>query len=172
MKFSLIATMAVCHEGLRMSKISSEGFRPLFNDKSTDTISPAFTVGIGQVAILQAYGFLDTNQSLDPDEYIPQKQVACVQKLFYENGPLPQGVACGGIIPTGVSASSGYDYVKSCKVGWEMSSCNNVAMINVPGTYRLELNDQTALGTVSIYYTIVTAGAFPWNSNLFFGELQ
>lgn len=155
-----------------MSKISQKGWKPLFTEYSASTTSQPFHINAGEVAIIQAYGF--TEFTVDKPEGAPKTtQKACIDKLLWESGPLPSYVECGEPLLSGRSGGSeivGEEQVYTERCAWTMDACHNIGILNIPGSYRMELNDTGALGIVRIYYMIVSVGAFPWNSKLFFGE--
>ena len=59
--------------------------------------------------------------------------------------------------------------VQTCDGTWTLSACNNLGIIGVPGSYRLELNDPTAIGEAQVYAELIKVSELPPQiSNLFF----
>jgi hypothetical protein len=126
----------------------------LFDDGSTDPYSRAFIVAPGTVAVLSAWGFSQFKTDLAPHEpkTIPQQGV--IQKMAFPFGDFPDGNSCN----QGESAllvDPPYTYVEDvtqCGL-WVISACRNLVAIAVPGTYRVQLNDMAAAGTVFVSLT-------------------
>lgn len=126
----------------------------LFDDGSTDVTSRAFIIAPGSVGILSAWGFKATKEVLGPNEPRSAQQLAIVQKLAFPYGAFPDGNACKQS-DSPLIVTPDYTYaedVTQCGL-WTLSSCQNLVAMAVPGTYRLQLNDAGALGTVFISLT-------------------
>lgn len=126
----------------------------LFDDGSTDPFSRAFIVAPGSVAILSAWGFSQYKTDLAPNEPRTIPQVGVVQKMAFPYGDFPDGNSCVHS-DSALLVDPPYTYVEDvtqCGL-WVVSACNNIAAIAVPGTYRLQLNDLAAVGTVFISLT-------------------
>lgn len=126
----------------------------LFDDGSTDVYSRAFMIVPGSVAILSAWGFSARKSVLAEGEPKSAAQLAIVQKLAFAKGIYPNGDACGAADSPLVSdpAFSYVEDVTQCGL-WTLSACQNLVVLGVPGTYRLQLNDTGALGTLFISLT-------------------
>ena len=125
----------------------------LFDDASTSEYSRAFIVSPGSVAVLSAWGFDQYIKT--PDERQPRNipQMAVVQKMAFDKGIFPDGLACSA--DSGLITTAAYSYVEDvtqCGL-WALSACNNTVVLSLPGTYRLQLNDAAAVGTVFISLT-------------------
>ncbi|EFA1526606.1 hypothetical protein WG855_003738 [Escherichia coli] len=125
----------------------------LFDDASTSEYSRAFVVSPGCTAIISAWGFAQYIKA--PEEGKPKNipQLAIVQKMAFDKGIFPNGSACAA--DEGLISVPKYSYVEDvtqCGL-WALSACNNTVALSVPGTYRLQLNDAAAVGTVFISLT-------------------
>lgn len=153
--------------------ISSAPF-PLFHESSSQLLSPAFYVAPGDVMLFQAFDFEDTPRAVDPDEgqVIP---AACLRQILLQSpGDLKELLSVGG---TGVFNSSlrgaglaeGPVISEDCP--WELSACQTVALLDIPGVWRLELNDPASLGQARVYVRALEAGFIRRPSRLYFGEV-
>jgi len=145
---------------------------PLLDDQSQSVESRMFHVFPGQVAVVRAYGFMPYKERVDDTE-TQVTQVACLQSVIFEESALPDYDSCQGLIVDfskykGQVKELDYVYLDGC--GVEVSACNNHILINIPGSYRFVLNDETAVGMARIYVTIMDRGVYTWESKLFVGE--
>lgn len=124
----------------------------LFNEDSKSQESPVFSVGLGTYVILSAYNFED-KQEVYPPENARKAQMAIVQKLSFVGGKIPDGVACEEFVPiSDRELDIEYTYkedVTQCGL-WNLSACQNLVIMSVPGAYQLRLNDPAAVGRVVI----------------------
>ncbi|HDW3986216.1 TPA: hypothetical protein RMT71_003212 [Escherichia coli] len=125
----------------------------LFDDSSTSAYSRAFTVSPGGIAVLSAWGFSAYVTAISDAMPKNMPQLAVIQKMAFDKGIYPNGSACGN--DDGLISEPKYSYVEDVtKCGlWALSACNNIAVLSLPGTYRLQLNDDAAVGTVFISLT-------------------
>lgn len=126
----------------------------LFDDGSTDITSRAFIIAPGSVGILSAWGFKATKEVRGSSEPRSTQQLAVVQKLAFPYGAFPDGNACKQS-DSPLIVTPDYTYaedVTQCGL-WMLSACQNLVGMAVPGTYRVQLNDEGALGTVFISLT-------------------
>jgi hypothetical protein len=107
----------------------------LFDARSASLTSPTFFVRPGSGVVLSAFGLMETQQ-------------AVVEKVRYEDGIMPQGGACEDLEPPATAVMQAED-VTQCGV-WSLTACQNLAVVTVPGAYRLNLNDPAAMGIVYI----------------------
>lgn len=124
----------------------------LFNEDSKSVESPVFSVGVGTYVILSAYNFAKQQEDYPP-ENARKAQMAIVQKLGFVGGRMPSGLACEEFVPI-ADRELDIDYtykedVTQCGL-WNLSACQNLVILSVPGAYQLRLNDQSAVGTVVI----------------------
>lgn len=146
----------------------------LFDDGSTDVTSKAFIITPGSVGILSAWGFKQTKEVLSPQEPSSTPQLAIVQKLAFPYGAFPDGNACKQS-DSPLIVTPDYTYaedVTQCGL-WALHACQNLVAMAVPGTYRVQLNDTGALGTVFITltrYSQLEAGYVP--RGIFLGEVN
>lgn len=145
---------------------------PLFTELSTSVDSPFFTIVPGEIAMLQAFGFAEYKSRASKAELLVP-QVACLEMLLFEEGVLPphQFGDC-----TLYSLNDFYTKVLARETlqrngcSYELSSCNNIMLLNIPGSYCLTMNDETALGQARVYLRVFTHEEFPWDSKFFIGE--
>jgi hypothetical protein len=127
----------------------------LFDGKSTDVHSQNFAIAPGEALVLSAFG-------LHPPEQ------ATVEKLRYAAAQMPQGTGCEGAICQ-PSTQTATEDVTHCGV-WSLHACQNIAVLTVPGLYRLRLTE-SAVGTAYIDKTLLTTEqvkSIP--TELFFGS--
>lgn len=119
----------------------------LFNNMSTNMTSRMFPVHPGQTVMLTAFGFAAHQQVYDKSK--PRDaQRAIVEKVAFAGGIFPS--CCVG--DDGLLAEIPYTYAEDVTQGglWNLNACQNLVFLSVPGTYRLRLNDEAALGMVYI----------------------
>ena len=141
---------------------------PLWSETNTTMFSSVFDVPPGKVAILFASGLKAEKVRVCPGEF-KGKQTVCVRRLLYNFEPadykeyLVDGLPCGAIFDIdNVKAVNIVDeLVHTCGLPWQMTVCRNVAVLGLPGTYRLELNDATAVGEAQVYVELVDADKLP-----------
>ncbi|MDR1872026.1 MAG: hypothetical protein LBS60_08965 [Deltaproteobacteria bacterium] len=143
----------------------------LFDDKSLEQSSELFYITSGWFGVLSAYGFLDISVPIDPD--LPwTKQRACLNQVELGNVIIPEDRPCGVINKAGSNS-----YVEIIAEGplalhgcpWHLSACHNKAILDIPGTYRLILNDPVAAGSVQIYLKVYPLNSLSKNSALSIG---
>lgn len=126
----------------------------LFNEKSGSVLSQVFTIAPNEVGVLSAYGLLSRIQNVPPGTNAAVPQAATIQKLAFSGGIFPNGDnSCKNDAPLYVDPP--YSYAEDVVIcgPWKLTSCQNTGVIGLPGSYRLELNDQTAIGEVFISLT-------------------
>jgi hypothetical protein len=143
----------------------------LFDESSTSLESPMFYVDPGWFGVLTAFGFSPVPVSVDADS-AKTTQRACVKVVHFDyeidRGDAPCGVLRD--LPRAVVTAMRETLAVTRGRVWQLSACDTVALIDVPGVYRLTLNDPTAVGTVAIILRAMTADDVPRQSALFFGE--
>ena len=149
---------------------------PLWSETNTSLYSSVFTVPTGKAAILFATGLLPEKVKVCAGEF-KTKQTVCVRRLLFDFEPtefsayMVEGLPCGAIfdIDKVKAVNIVDDIVRTCGLPWQMTMCRNIALIGVPGTYRLQFNDATAIGEAQVYMELVDANAIPSQiENLFF----
>lgn len=142
----------------------------MFDEKSVSAESPLFYVVPGWFGILTGFGFTSGTVAVDDD--LPKTaQKACVKlvSLDYELGKLETPCGVFPEIPKAVLLGIREAPAVSGGRAWSLSACDTIALIDVPGTYRLTLNDQAAVGTVTVTLRAMTADSFSRQSALYFG---
>lgn len=123
--------------------------------KDNDTLtSSLFNVPPRKCVLLTAVDFAEYKYSTEVS--FRTKQCVCVERLVYEMLPEQLGTpscGCDWIFDPkrALAQEVGVISVASYGCNWELDSCNNVRILGLPGTYRLRLNDATALGTAQVY---------------------
>lgn len=154
--------------------IQRDIYTTLFNDKSTSVESPCFYVAPGFVVQAMSFGFMEKASRADATE-LQVPQVACLQQVLFAEDvkldvpELESGCGCAPKVYDRVTKILAVEDVSLNGCNIALSSCNNHMLINLPGSYRFVLNDQTALGIVRIYLRMYSADEFPWNSRFFIG---
>lgn len=125
----------------------------LWSPENLTQVSSSFVVDPARCVLLTAVGL---------DEYKTQTeasfkvaQMVCVERLLFD--PLPHdfennGCGCTWIFdstPMAKGVPPEPVTVNGCS--WSLSHCNNTRLVGLPGTYRLWLNDATAIGKVQVY---------------------
>lgn len=145
---------------------------PIMTETSLSVESPFFHVFLGEVAIIQAFGFKDYKERADKSELLVP-QVACLEMLLFKEGVIPKRKAETCPVwdlrqyQTQLLAK---ETMRHNDCTYELSKCNNIMLLHIPGSYRFILNDQTAVGDARIYLRIVTKDEFPWDSKFLLGE--
>jgi hypothetical protein len=147
----------------------------LYGPESSDLASPWFYVAAGWRGALRAFGFQP--RPVFVQEGKPKASpMACLKMVwptyYSDSDELRMEHPCGVFrtVSAPVVASSREEYVYSHGCPWALSACNNFALIDVPGIYRLVLNDPSLLGIVDIRLSVLSAGQLDRASGLFFGE--
>lgn len=116
-------------------------------DDSNDTLqSSYFEVPAGKVGLLFGINFDDEIERDTGDFVTPQ--TVCVHKVYLDTDDLPQEVGCGGVLNFDKIVVLPYmdEEVLHCGEPWQLTSCNNIGIIGVPGTYYLKLNGRGTSG--------------------------
>lgn len=148
----------------------------LFNTKSASPISGVFVLHPGEVVVLSAFN-------------LTGQQRAVIQKVRFVESFIPSGSACADVIDVPKAKISTVEDVTQCGV-WALNPCQNLAVLSVPGAYRLVLDDgyavgetqvgepikvaeSTAVGTAMIEaYRMTVAQAALLPNDLFFGHIS
>lgn len=159
--------------------IGNEIYVPLFTEKSTDMASQFFHVSPGNIVQAQAFGFCKYKYRVDDTE-LQVPQVACLQQALFEEKVFlnaeqdrtDQKCHCPQVYSLKQLGSAVLAleqvYLNGCALA--ISACCNNILINIPGTYRFVMNDETALGNARVFLRTFTREEFPWPSKFFIGE--
>lgn len=116
--------------------------------------SNLFRISPGSAMLLTATGFKQRKKRTDAMQF-DGPQVACVRRILFghECKPLPEQVPCGWILdPRQIHATlDSDDVVISGCTPWQLTACNNIGIIALPGVYQLEFNDSTMVGVAQVY---------------------
>lgn len=143
----------------------------LWSPSNNTLYSSVFNVPPGQVCLLFADGLSPQKVRISAEEIVVP-QTVCVRKLLFGfEGIKPEADLCGWIFNIdSVQVDTLVDsLVHTCGLPWQLTSCRNIGIVGVPGNYRLELNDTTAIGTVQVYAELFDAKSIPLQvKDLFF----
>jgi hypothetical protein len=146
---------------------------PLFDERSVSQHSLPFRVLPGWLAEFQAFGFTAEPRRIEPDQAYT-RPAACLWRVLYKAAPLPDypEYLCGpGIMDLSQHQAEVLDEgaieVNGCQ--WSLTACRNLALLDLPGNYRLVLNDPAEAGQVRIYMRAYPKTDFNRNSALYFG---
>ena len=112
--------------------------------------SSFFLVPPHKCVLLSAVRFEQFKHREDASFRVPQ--MACVERMLYDY--IPPKARCNDFVfiqslVMGEEVAS--DTVSSGGCYWSLSMCDNMKIVGLPGTYRLRLNDPTAVGTAQVY---------------------
>lgn len=144
---------------------------PLWEPTNHTVFSSVFNVPVGYCCILHATDFKSEKYRDDAATFIGP-QVVCVKRLVHGfKARRVVNLQCDWIFDIDNSRAEEVvdQIVQTCDGTWTLSACNNIGIIGVPGSYRLELNDPTAIGVAQVYAELVKVSELPSQiSNLFF----
>ena len=129
-------------------------------------MSSIFSVADGYSLIIHATGLLDERVRASTDE-IKEPQRMCVKRIVHGfSGVTRKNLQCSYIYDIDESNATVItdSFVQTCGDSWSLEPCKNLVIIGVPGTYRLELNDITAVGVAQAYTTIMSNSNLPYNN--------
>lgn len=135
----------------------------LWKPTNKTVFSSVFFVPPGQCCLLYATGLAAERYRESPEEF-SAPQCVCVKRLIHEfKAPRHVNLQCNWIFDMDNSGAEEVSdqLIQTCNGAWSLSMCNNIGIIGVPGTYRLELNDATAVGTVQVYAELIKANLLP-----------
>lgn len=147
---------------------------PLYDEHSVAIESAFFYLNPGEVAIIQAFGFMDYKERPDTTTTL-QAQQACLEMLLFKEGVLPPRQECGGAALDFNEYAGNLlakEQVMSGGCAWTISKCDNIKLLDVPGSYRFIMNDSTAVGNARVFVRILSEVAFQRNSKLYMGEMK
>ena len=143
----------------------------LFDESSSSLESAPFYVRTGWFGLLTAFGFQGRKVAVAPGK--PKvRPMACVRMIRADYDIDRREAPCGVIrdIPEPFLVSEREGGVATRGRTWSLSACDTVALIDIPGVYRLVLNDPASLGMVAIYLSAMLAHQMGRPSALYFGE--
>lgn len=140
---------------------------PLWSPENRTRFSSVFCVPPRQVCVLHAVGFEKFAYRADATAF-QTSQVACVRRVLYgfdtaSFADAKESQSCGFVFDITESRADKISdlVVTTCNGSWQIGMCRNLAIIGVPGSYRLELNDATAVGVANVYAELVHVDAMP-----------
>lgn len=134
---------------------------PLWGPRNKTIYSDLFNVPMGKIAVLFATGFERERVRVDNSEFA-SPQAACVRRIIHSSGlSYTRTGTCEWVASATDAAEVGDEAVQTCGACWMLTQDNNLRIIGVPGTYRLELNDATAVGVMQVYVDLVPVESVP-----------
>lgn len=134
---------------------------PLWGPHNLTIYSDVFVVAPGKVCVLFAAGFEEERVRVTNAEFVAA-QSCCVRRLRHQHGlEWCCGNACDWIAHATDASVVADELVSVCGKCWEMSLGDNLRVIGIPGTYRLELNDATAIGVLQVWAEQYDVAAIP-----------
>lgn len=135
----------------------------LWSETNDTKYSSVFSVPPGQCAVLHAVGLGPEKLRTAPHEF-KVAQILCVNRLLhgFTLAPAAEG-RCDYVFDLDRVRADMLveEAVQTCNGTWQLTMCKNIGIIAVPGTYRLELNDDTAIGGVQVYLEIFDNNQIP-----------
>lgn len=130
----------------------------LYSADNKTIYSSIFDVPPGFAAVLFATD-LEAQRVRTSAEEVAAEQTFCIRRVIhgFTNAVKEKCLRCDCVYDTGKLPDPVMlvdQIVSTCNGVWQLSVCNNIGIIGVPGTYRLELNDTTAIGTANVYFTL------------------
>lgn len=127
---------------------------PLWSPDNLSSVSSLFVVHPGKSVLLTAVSFPEYKTQQESGFRVPM--LACVERMLYEYDQNALRPVCGGCdwmfdLSRTMATEVASESVASSGCHWVLSQCDNVKLVGLPGTYRLRLNDSTAVGTVQVY---------------------
>lgn len=143
----------------------------LWQPTNKTLMSSVFTVPPGKVCVLFGAHFEQFKVRNDAAEFV-SPQAVCVRRVLHGFvAPEQSTCSCGWVFDLdNVRANLIVDeLVSHCNEPWQLTLCSNIGIIGLPGSYRLELNDATAIGIIQVYAELYGAKNFPMQmQGLFF----
>lgn len=148
---------------------------PVFNAKSASPESMPFYLYPNYIMAFYAYGFASESLPLSGDGTYGL-QAACLSSILWKDNPLPKPNPNRPDTPVldlskyvGLIMAEQEIITNGCP--WQLSACNNLALLDLSGSYRLVLNDPAAVTVAHVYYRVFHKEEFLHrNSSLYLGE--
>lgn len=154
---------------------------PLWLPGNNTLHSAAFEVEIGKAVVLFATGLEQYKVRQDSKEAQDIQRI-CVSRILRDYAPEPEPMRrvgpamnmcdCGFIFnatwPTEIEVVE--EVITSNGCAWQLTQCDNLRIVVVPGMYRLHLNDETVIGKAQVYAEQYDIENIPQQAgSLFFG---
>lgn len=143
----------------------------LFDRRSTSQESPYIYVPEEYVAEFTSFGF---QHKMVSDPRCPQTAELCAvitsepENLLTNSG----GGICGQVL---INPNAHFTVIDEFPItapnceDWFLDSCSNIKLLDIPGCYRLVLNEPEAVGVVRVYLKFWLKEHMTRNSRLYFG---
>lgn len=152
---------------------------PLWLPENNTIHSSYFEVEAGKAVSLFAVGLEQFKMRQDFKEALDEQRI-CISRVLRDvstdtvkvKGPAMNMCDCGFVYTSMTSTDNGMveEMVSVNGCPWQLTQCNNFRILIIPGTYRLHLNDDTAIGKAQVYAEQFAIQNMPQNAaGLFFG---
>lgn len=137
----------------------------LWSPTNTSVYSSVFNVPPGKVCVLFAANMQENKDRADNSTFLSPQEL-CVRRLVHDFS-IPEGLpicsCCDWIFDLSSikEVAVADEVVQSGGCCWALTARNNLCVIGVPGAYRLELNDHSAVGRLQVYADLYDAKTFP-----------
>jgi hypothetical protein len=144
---------------------------PLFDTTSLSVESDVFCITPGWFGLFSAFGFKSVKVQLEPGK--PKgRQAACLSQVLTRTVIVPEELPCGVVREVGSDRrveiiAEGPVTANGCM--WSLSACETMKILDVPGLYRLTLNDKAATATVQVYVRYYPLDRLSRDPALYFG---
>lgn len=142
----------------------------IYTPDSKTKHSAIFSVVKDRVIVVSGFNFACATTD-EFGEVINRAQRAILHKVTLAGGDLPYCTdLCGCVIEAKSAHIESSEPVVSCGCAWSLHGADNLVVLSVPGYYKFELCDESAIGKVSIEIeelTLEQAKLIP--ANLFIG---
>lgn len=147
--------------------VSIADTRALWSPGNDSLYSDLFSVSVGSVCVLFATNLERDKVKVDDSEFVSPQSI-CVHRLVYTaNRTYKQNAVCEVVAITDAPVLVADEIVQTCRCRdkegncWILTQSNNIGIIGLPGIYRLELNDATAIGVAQVYAELYPADSLP-----------
>ena len=143
--------------------------QPLWSADNFTMFSDVFSVPAGKICILFAAGLERDRVKTSTSEF-SGKQAVCVRRMLYAPDLVfGKNATCDWVALSTSATKIADERVQTCGRCWMLTESHNIGIIGVPGIYRLELNDATAIHDAQVYAELLDADAVPVHAKeLFF----
>lgn len=133
---------------------------PLWGPKNLTQHSSVFHIRPGEVAMLVASGMEKYKFRAENE---PQtRQTFCILRVLADYDTVqPAGITAGSYCDPVFDMTTVQSDVIYVSTGWKLTCGDNTRFIGLPGSYQLELNDATAIGTAQVWLDILPMEKIP-----------
>lgn len=126
---------------------------PLWSADNHTLYSDMFNIAPGKVCVLTAANLACEKVRTTDLEFIGPQAVCIHRVIHMPEAALCKNVTCDWVIAAARGVMVAEDEIPC----WVLTPSDNIRIIGLPGTYRLELNDATAIGVAQVYAELFDA---------------